>query len=414
MKKALFITFDIVREDESEVSLAMASILTTLKNNKVVADTVLLDHITVNMLPLGSNVTNADFPTFIFGKKIYELDYVLISVSVWNEYFINEFIAFLKENGFSGKIVLGGHQITYNGREELLWKYKDANVFIIGYAEESLIELFLNDSDVKFLNAPIDFNNLLSPFLENEVVINANTKMIRWETKRGCPYKCSFCAHRDLTNKKVHYFGIEKALREIEYFNNTNIKRINILDPVFNIGKEYLSVMEKIVQTNNSIQYTLQTRFESIKKEDGRKFLDLCSLGNFHLEFGVQTVNEEESKSIDRNNNYGIMYEMLEEIKVRDISSEISLIYGLPGQTLDSFKMSIDELQKRGCNDIKAYPLMLLQGTKLYKSKSDWEMKEEVIGDYNIPVVTSSKTFTKKDWIAMEYLANQLQPSNRL
>lgn len=414
MKKALFITFDIIREGEPEQSLAMGSILAMLKANEKLANKVSLDHISVNMLPLGNTVCKSNFAGFVAGKKLYELDYILLSVSVWNEYFINDFIHFLKASGFSGKIVLGGHQITYVGRTELLLQYKEADLFVMGYAEQSLVKLFLEEPTTQFLNEQIDFEYVPSPYLSKTIAIDTNTKMIRWETKRGCPFKCSFCAHRDLTNKKVHYFEFEKALREIEYFNETNVTRINILDPVFNIGKHYLGIMDKIVQTNTAVKYTLQTRFESIKNEEGEKFLDLCAAGNFHLEFGIQTFDDTESRNIDRNNKIPDMHKVLNEINNRNISYEVSLIYGLPGQTLDSFQRSIETCQKLGCNDIKAYPLMLLQGTKLYQAKADWCMQEEVIGDYNIPVVTSSNTFTRKDWESMQSIANQLQPSNRL
>lgn len=74
----------------------------------------------------------------------------------------------------------------------------------------------------------------------------------------------------------------------------------------------------------------------------------------------------------------------------RGISYEVSLIYGLPGQTLDSFQRGIDHLQRKGCTVIKAWPMMLLPGTKLCDQKEQWGMEEEPIGEFRIPVVTSS------------------------
>jgi coproporphyrinogen III oxidase-like Fe-S oxidoreductase len=92
---------------------------------------------------------------------------------------------------------------------------------------------------------------------------------------------------------------------------------------------------------------------------------------------------------------------------------EVSLIYGLPGQTIDSFKRSIDFVQSRGCKTIKAYPLMLLRGTELYHEKEKWDIKEEATGEFAIPVVTSSNSFTRHDWEQMNDIANNLTPHDR-
>jgi radical SAM superfamily enzyme len=132
------------------------------------------------------------------------------------------------------------------------------------------------------------------------------------------------------------------------------------------------------------------------------------------LEFGLQTTDHEVSKHIDRANRMDLVDAAMERLVQRGIPFEVSLIYGLPGQTLDSFQRSIDHLQAKGCTDIKAWPLMLLPGTKLYDQKEQWGMLEETLGEFRIPVVTESNLFGSREWEAMNQLAHTLAPTARL
>jgi hypothetical protein len=194
------------------------------------------------------------------------------------------------------------------------------------------------------LNESVDFSEIPSPYLTNEILISENQKMVRWETQRGCPYKCSFCSHRDLTKNKVYKHGKDKILEELALFKTKKVKRINIIDPVFNAGKDYLAYMQHIYELGLSAELTLQTRFEMIKGETGKLFLDLSEKTNAHLEFGVQTIIPDEYNAINRPNDNNLIGKLLPELKSRNISYEISLIYGLPFQTLDTFRYSIDFL----------------------------------------------------------------------
>lgn len=275
--------------------------------------------------------------------------------------------------------------------------------------------LFLNENYSQiFWNEPVDFSQMPSPYLTGELVVTSGARMIRLETKRGCPYRCSFCAHRDLNFNKIYKHRLEKIFEEINYIKAKEIKRVNILDPIFNIGKDYLQIMSKINQVKPQAKFTLQTRLERIKEESGRQFIDLCAKGNYHLEFGLQTTNVHESEIINRKNNIEKIEKSLELLKEHRISYEVSLIYGLPGQTLDSFRASIEFLKNKGCENIKAYPLMLLRGTELYENKEKWGLKEEVLGEFNIPTVTSSNSFTKDDWLMMQDLASKLNKTERI
>lgn len=416
MTRTLLISFDLVRPGEIKTSLAIASILAHQRSEERWRDRMEVTHLSINMLEHGGSARPEQFEAQLAGYDLEQFDAIALSAYVWNEYLLNPFIALLRRMGFRGKIVLGGYQITYGREAELLHRYPDCQVYIAGQAEQAFAELpdHLNALSPVFLNVPVDFEHLASPYLSGELPVPMGAGMVRLETKRGCPYRCSFCAHRDLITRRVNKHPLEKVFQELAFLAERRVQRVNILDPIFNAGKEHLEIMREVVRLGMRSTFTLQSRFENIRGEQAAAFMDLCEQGNFHLEFGLQTTDHDVSKHIDRANRMDLVDLALDQLVQRGIPFEVSLIYGLPGQTLESFQRSIDHLHSMGCTDIKAWPLMLLPGTKLYDQKELWGMKEEALGEFNIPVVTESNTFTRQDWERMERIAGKLIETGRL
>lgn len=416
MKQLLIISFDLIRPGEIEKPLAIGSLLSFLKHDHSLTDQIEFHHLSINSFDHGASVLPSTFDNSLLRYDLENIEFIAISAYIWNEYFLNDFIKHLREVGFRGQIILGGYQITYANKQELPTIYPDVQVFISGYAEQSLKNVLTAphyNNPPQFFNSPIDFNLMPSPYLTGEIIVPKGTSMLRLETKRGCPYRCSFCSHRDLLKNQVFKHPLEKVFREISFITEQKVKRVNILDPVFNAGKDHIIIMQEINRVNSETLFTLQSRFENVKGDPGRQFLELCSNGNYHLEFGLQTINTTEVENINRKNNFTQVDEAFEQLKDHNISYEVSLIYGLPGQTTESFQRSIDYVKNKGCKTVKAYPLMLLRGTELYDEKLKWNLKEEVIGEFNIPVVVSSNSFSHKEWDKMHEMATMLTPHER-
>ena len=110
---------------------------------------------------------------------------------------------------------------------------------------------------------------------------------------------------------------------------------------------------------------------------------------------------------------------MLECTK-RSIPFEISLIFGLPNQTVESFKSSVQWALDRKPSKCLAFPLMLLRGTELYDRKKELGLIESTVIQHplleelterqqkSIPHVVSSPSFTCKDWKDMASIALSL------
>jgi radical SAM superfamily enzyme YgiQ (UPF0313 family) len=335
-----------------------------------------------------------------------DLSHIALACYAWSDYLINPLINLLRHSGFTGRFILGGYQINAETCKTL---YPDADVYLIGKAEETLPTAILSDTiggrQVLFQKALTNSSEEHSPYLSQAVDVELEQAMVHWETKRGCQFKCSFCQHRDLLSCNVQEIPIERVKRELDYFKQQRVQKINVLDPVFNSPKSnYLDVLDYCIEIGLDAEHNFQARFEFVTKE----FLQKCNQLNVSLEFGLQTAIEAEYKVIGRPNNLEAVSQAIEQLHNFGLPYQVSLIYGLPLQTVSSFQASIDFLVDRGVQDIVAFPLMLLEGTELKRKAADYHIKERSLGVGDIPLVVSSSTFSEEEYLAMERIATIL------
>ena len=401
------------------VSLSIGSIISYLKSDSGYQRDFSLEHVSVNMIGIQyDDAPDELFDEYLGNVNLKEISLIAISAYVWNEYLINPLTQYLRRNGFAGKIVLGGYQVTYAEADSLNVDYPEVDFFISGYAEKSFLDLIKDKVELRgksLITSKINFEEIPSPYLHGVIDVIPGQEMLRMETKRGCPYRCSFCAHRDLQNNKLYMGELEKAKAELSLFKEKGVRRINVLDPVFNVGNTYIPILEEIARLGfEDTVFTFQTRIERIKGEEGELFLSLISQIGGHLEFGVQTIIKEEFNVIRRPNDVEHIDRVISRLNQMDITYEVSLIYGLPNQTKHSFRRSIEFFRDLGCEKIMAFPLMLLKGTELYAEKEKYQLLEEPMGEFQIPVVVSGNTFTKSDWLEMKQIAIGMEHPERV
>jgi len=400
MKKILIISFDMIRSGELPVSYSIASLLTSLKFNA---------NEKVNIVHWSFNVSDINLKQKIQEKLnkdgLNNYDIIAISVFIWSEVIVKKLLVNKHFINFKGIIILGGKQIIGN-ENQLMTDFPLCKIFVIGYGESCIKEAIFNSNTLKFLYGNCENLDIPSPYLTNDIIVNENQKMIRMETKRGCPYSCSFCAHKDLKDNKIYNFPFERIKSEIDFFKQKSVKKINIIDPTFNVGDKYLGILEYFIQNKVNSQISLQVRFENIEGENGKQFIELCSKLNVVLEFGVQSLIKEECAIIERKNDITNIKKVVNILNKKDINYEVSLIYGLPRQTILTLKETINQLESINCEKIILYPLMLIKGTKLYDDRSFWKLKEKY-HENNIPLVVESDSFSESDWNDMRDIAKK-------
>uniref|UniRef100_A0AC34FHM0 Radical SAM core domain-containing protein n=1 Tax=Panagrolaimus sp. ES5 TaxID=591445 RepID=A0AC34FHM0_9BILA len=189
------------------------------------------------------------------------------------------------------------------------------------------------------------------------------------------------------------------------------------LNPTFNSGKEHVKIIEELANHGFPGKIALQIRPEMIKPDFMDAIIKLNDTASVTLEFGLQTIHKDEMKIINRMNNLKKVENAVKQCKKNEINVEMSVIYGLPNQTLDSFKKTIDYCTNLNPNVLHAFPLMLLRGTELFDNKESLGLVEgfetpqitTIRQQDGIPHVISSPSFTFEEWRKMAEIADNIE-----
>ena len=191
-------------------------------------------------------------------------------------------------------------------------------------------------------------------------------------------------------------------MQEIDAFCDAGVTDIAVLDPIFNVGPLARPVLDRFAEHGFQGRLSLQCRAECT--DEG--FLDAAAKLRVRLEFGLQTIHVDESVAIERRNDIAKVDAALAATRRRGLAHEVSLIFGLPLQTLESFAASVAWCLERRVPVIKAFPLMLLRGTELERTRARWNLLES---DGPMPVVVGSSTFSSAEWTEMAAIAEALK-----
>lgn len=400
----VLVSLDWLRDKDPRRSLGHASLLARLHAEKDIA--VSYVEFAVN----APNFTRKALLAAVLAAVRDDRSWVGIGAYVWNERVVQWLLTELRRVGFTGRIVLGGPQISY-APPGVDAKYPLADYFVRGYGEDALVRLLRDGGQISGVTqqghdssdarSDVDLLALPSPYLSGTVLPSS---FVRWETQRGCPFSCSFCQHVEPGAKLPHRkLALERIEAEIELLVKAGVRDIAVLDPVFNDDPAHAAhVLRRFASLGYSERLSLQCRFEDVTPE----FLDACELLDVCLEFGLQTIQPLEMKAIRRKNHLGKVEAVIAELHRRRIRFEVSLIYGLPRQTLASFKDTVAWCLDRGVPVLSAFPLMLLRGTAMERDRARWGLIEN---DDDIPLVVESDTFTRADWFAMHEIAAALR-----
>ncbi len=393
------------------LSLGCASLIATLKSKSFgYVEVIEAD----NLAEIESRLSKLNY----IYKSCKNLN-LLIGVYIWSESIVSEILSNIRKNGFEGRIILGGPSVTYRDKHELQKIFPEADIFVKGYAEDVIYDILMssdklkisgvsyNNSKSKFeILTNIDICKLASPWLMDIIHLEENHTSINWETRRGCPYNCAYCQyHGNLHNNIHNKFDINRIKGEIDLFHLKNIGRISVVDPVFYPDKYSIEILEYFIRIGYRGKLCLHLRVELIKDD----FIDLFNRLNTCLEIGLQTIFEEESNIINRKNDLVKFEKAIYELNKRCIDYEVSILYGLPGQTYNSFSKTIDFLKKNNVKKIRAFPLSIFPGTGLEKKMEEYKIK---IDKKKLNIVVSTYSFSEEEYHIMENVALKINRKN--
>lgn len=126
---------------------------------------------------------------------------------------------------------------------------------------------------------------------------------------------------------------------------------------------EQLSAIVEPLPRNALHEFTVEANPEDVS---GPWVASMAALGVNRVSVGVQSLNDGELRAVGRRHSAAQALQAIDRLRQGGIANvSADLIYGLPGQTLDSWQASLRRLLAAGITHLSAYALSYEPGTRL-------------------------------------------------
>lgn len=297
----------------------------------------------------------------------------------------------LKAYASNSVIIIGGAHITALP-EETFDECKSLDIGVIGEGEETIVELLsgknlceikgiiYRDGETVHRTPPReylqDLDSLpfpawdLLPRLEkyyrpspHMYLRLPSTSLL---TSRGCPNRCNFCVMA-LSGKKFRAHSAEYTLGMMEYvMKNYHIKDIIFYDDNFLLDKKRaMEICEEMIRRRLDITWSCLARTELISKD----ILKLAKrAGCWQIAYGIESGDQRILDILNKKTEVEKAEEVLRLTAEAGIRTRGFFMIGVPGETEESIKKTIDFAKRSKLNDFQATFFTPFPGTHFYRN----------------------------------------------
>ena len=213
--------------------------------------------------------------------------------------------------------------------------------------------------------------------------LSSRDKYASLQTSLGCPFKCTFCCiNAPFERNTIRFWSPKHIIKEIEYLiENHGIYNIKIPDEMFVLNpKQVVGICDEIIKRGygEKLNFWAYSRIDTLNDDEMLK--KMSKSGFKWLALGIESSSKHVRDGVikGRFDNYDI-----EGIvkKVRDMGFYVgaNYIFGLPDDTLDSMKETLDLSIRINSEWANFYSAMAYPGSKLYQiaKNNSWQLPDD-------------------------------------
>ena len=204
-------------------------------------------------------------------------------------------------------------------------------------------------------------DEISSPYLEGILDV-AEEQALFLETVRGCAFRCKFCSYPK-NYDRLCLLSPEKIAANLRHAAERGAKEIVLLDPTLNRRPDFAEFLKLLARHNPDRQWTCfgELRAEGIDASTAR----LLGEANFtEVEIGLQSLDRRAQDLMGRKVRLAAFERGAKAMLDAGIKVRVDLILGLPGDTPDSVRRSLEYLhQSKLYSEVQVFNLSVLPGT---------------------------------------------------
>jgi radical SAM superfamily enzyme YgiQ (UPF0313 family) len=249
----------------------------------------------------------------------------------------------------------------------------------------------------QLLEEPVkDLDDLASPYLNG--IFTPPGELFYIETSRGCPHSCAFCVCGS-RRSGLRFFNMRTIRDELVWAAERGKRKINLCDAALNYNTRRLKEFVRITRDADPgriLSYTFALHADSLTREQIRI---LSGLDIACATMGLNSTNPA---------TYGPAGRAIDPEKFREKArllnelpnANITILMGLPGDTVDGFKATLDYCADLGIQT-NCYELRVFPGTEFFDRTAEYDLKTDPADNMR---ASSCNTYSEDDFEVMRQL----------
>jgi len=324
--------------------------------------------------PVGEIVDEllAALDTLQTGSDVRAVQVVGFGVYIWNVVQTTAVVRALKAARPDVRIVLGGPEVSHEMESQEIVGLADH--VITGWGDVSFPKLCRALIEGRqplrvIVGEQPPLAEIVMPYGEYSDADLAN-RLLYVEASRGCPFKCEFCL--SALDKTAWSFDLDHFLDEMQRLYERGARNFKFVDRTFNLKvDDSARILQFFLDRlgDEGSAASLFVHFEVIPDhlpERLRQLIARFPPGALQLEVGIQTFNIEVQQRISRRqDNEKSEANLRWLLDHSNAHLHADLIFGLPGETLESFAHGFDRLYGMRPHETQLGLLKRLRGTPI-------------------------------------------------
>ena len=314
-----------------------------------------------------------------------------LGVYIWNVVETTQVVRLLKTLRPDVKVVLGGPEVSFEVDSQEICRLADH--VITGWGDvtfpklcRALLKLPGGGPQPLMKVVPGEqppLAELALPYREYTGEDLAN-RLLYVEASRGCPFKCEFCLSS--LDKTAWAFELDRFMAEMDTLYQRGARNFKFVDRTFNLKVDFsVRILQFFL---DRMQPDLFVHFEVVPDSLPDKLKALIAqfpAGSLQFEVGIQSFNPDVQQRISRKQDNAKTADNLRWLVTQSQAHvHADLIFGLPGETLESFAAGFDRLHALAPHEIQFGILKRLRGTPITRHTADFAMVYDPHTPYTI------------------------------
>lgn len=347
--------------------------------------------------------------------EIYERQPRVLGIAcyIWNIEMVKDLLRLLPAALPDTIIVCGGPEVSYD-TAAFFREFPMVDFVVRGEGEEAVVQLIERLRAVKLDKAraaevsrlgslpgvamrredgTIDESTAVTvadfsqvPFAYREAEMEpVKERILYYETSRGCPFSCAYCL--SCATAGVRFLPLARVFGELDFFVRHDVRQVKFVDRTFNAKKShFLPILQYIL----ALPQTVRTNFHfevaiDYLDEDVLETLAQMPRGRVQLEIGIQSTNEKTLQAVSRCNHWEQIATHIRRIlSFHNMHLHVDLIIGLPGEGMDSFARSFNDVYELHADMLQLGFLKFLKGASMMQLVEPYRYAYMAMAPYEV------------------------------